>query len=34
MKVVLQKVKKASVSVDNKLVGEIDNGYCLRVGVV
>lgn len=33
MKVVLQKVKKASVSVDNKIVGEIDKGYCLLVGV-
>ena len=32
MKVVLQKVKKASVSVDNKIVGEIDKGYCLLVG--
>ena len=33
MKVVLQKVKKASVSVDNKIVGSIDKGYCLLVGV-
>ena len=33
MKIVLQKVKKASVSVDNKIVGSIDNGYCLLVGV-
>ena len=33
MKVVLQKVKKASVSVDGKIVGEIDKGYCLLVGV-
>ena len=33
MKVVLQKVKKASVNVDNKIVGEIDKGYCLLVGV-
>ena len=33
MKVVLQKVRKASVSVDNKIVGEIDKGYCLLVGV-
>ena len=33
MKVILQKVKKASVSVDNKVVGSIDKGYCLLVGV-
>ena len=33
MKIVLQKVKKASVSVDNKIVGIIDKGYCLLVGV-
>ena len=33
MKIVLQKVKKASVSVDNKIVGSIDKGYCLIVGV-
>ena len=33
MKIILQKVKKASVSVDGKIVGEIDKGYCLLVGV-
>ena len=33
MKIILQKVKKASVSVDNKMVGSIDKGYCLLVGV-
>ena len=33
MKIILQKVKKASVSVDNKVVGNIDKGYCLLVGV-
>ena len=33
MKIILQKVKKASVSVDGKVVGEIDKGYCLLVGV-
>ena len=33
MKVILQKVKKASVSVDGKIVGEIDKGYCLLIGV-
>ena len=33
MKIILQKVKKASVGVDNKVVGSIDKGYCLLVGV-
>ena len=33
MKIILQKAKKASVSVDNKVVGCIDKGYCLLVGV-
>ena len=33
MKIILQKVKKASVSVDNKIVGSIDKGFCLLVGV-
>ncbi len=33
MKIILQKVKKASVSVDDKVVGSIDKGYCLLVGV-
>lgn len=33
MKIILQKVKKASVSVDNNIVGSIDKGYCLLVGV-
>ena len=33
MKIILQKVKKASVSVDNNVVGSIDKGYCLLVGV-
>ena len=33
MKVILQKVKKASVSVDNEIVGSIDKGFCLLVGV-
>ena len=31
MKVILQKVKKASVSVDGKIFGEIDKGYFLLV---
>ncbi|MBU0278253.1 D-aminoacyl-tRNA deacylase [Gemella sp. zg-1178] len=33
MKVVLQKVKKSSVIVDEKIVGSINKGYCLLVGV-
>ena len=33
MKVILQKVKKASVSVNNEIVGSIDKGFCLLVGV-
>ena len=33
MKIILQKVKEASVSVDDKVVGSIDKGYCLLVGV-
>ena len=33
MEIILQKVKKASVSVENKVVGSIDKGYCLLVGV-
>ena len=33
MKIILQKVKKASVRVENKVVGSIDKGYCLLVGV-
>ena len=33
MKIILQKVKKASVSVESKVVGSIDKGYCLLVGV-
>lgn len=33
MKIVLQKVKKASVEVEGEVVGEINKGYCLLVGV-
>lgn len=33
MKVILQKVKKSSVIVDGSIVGSIDKGYCLLVGV-
>ena len=32
MKVVLQRVKKASVTVDEKIVGKIDNGLLILVG--
>lgn len=33
MKIVLQKVRKALVSVEDKVVGNIDQGYCLFVGI-
>ncbi len=33
MRVVLQRVKKASVSVDNDIIGSINQGYLLLVGV-
>lgn len=33
MKVVIQRCKHGSVSVDNKLINEIDNGYVILVGV-
>ena len=32
MRVVVQKVNKANVLVDNKIINEIDNGLCLLVG--
>jgi D-tyrosyl-tRNA(Tyr) deacylase len=32
MRVVLQRVTRASVRVDDRLVGEIGHGYCLLVG--
>ena len=32
MKVVIQKVKRSSVTVDNKLVNKIDKGLCILVG--
>lgn len=32
MKVVIQKVNRSSVSVDNKLVNKIDKGLCILVG--
>lgn len=33
MKVVIQKVKRASVTVDKKVVSQIEKGLCLLVGV-
>ena len=33
MKAVIQRVKRAAVRVDNEIVGEIDKGLCLLVGV-
>ncbi len=33
MKIVLQRVKKASVSVDGKITGSIDNGYLVLLGI-
>ncbi|HOB25520.1 MAG TPA: D-aminoacyl-tRNA deacylase [Bacilli bacterium] len=33
MKVVIQKCKGASVSVDNKLINKIDSGLCILVGI-
>ena len=32
MRVVLQRVSAASVAIDGRVVGRIDNGYCLLVG--
>ena len=33
MKVVIQRVKKAKVEVENKIVGEIDKGFLVLVGI-
>lgn len=33
MKIVLQRVKRASVGVDGKVAGEIGKGICLLVGI-
>jgi D-tyrosyl-tRNA(Tyr) deacylase len=32
MRVVLQRVRRAAVSIDGQVVGKIDRGYCLLVG--
>ena len=34
MKVVLQRVKSASVSVDGKIAGKIDRGLLLLIGIL
>lgn len=33
MRIVIQRVKKASVSVENKIVGQIQNGLLLYIGI-
>lgn len=33
MKLVIQRVSKANVKVDNKIVGEIDNGFMILIGI-
>lgn len=33
MKIVLQKVKKANVKVNSKIIGSCSRGYCLLVGI-
>lgn len=33
MKLVIQRVKNASVEVDNKIVGEIDKGFLVLIGI-
>ena len=33
MKLVIQRVKEASVKVDNKIVGSIDKGFLVLVGI-
>lgn len=33
MKIVVQRVKRASVTIDNKIVGKIENGLLLLVGI-
>ena len=34
MRIVIQRVQNASVSVENKVIGEIDEGYMILVGAV
>ena len=33
MKIIIQRVKKASVSVDNKIISKIDNGLLILLGI-
>ena len=33
MKLVIQRVKNASVEVDNKIVGEIEKGFLVLIGI-
>ena len=33
MKIVIQRVKKSSVSVENRVVGQIDQGVCVLTGI-
>ena len=33
MKVVIQRVKQANVTVNKQIVGSIDQGFCLLVGI-
>ena len=33
MKLVIQKVKEARVEVDDKIVGQIDHGFMILVGI-
>lgn len=33
MKLVIQRVKKANVVVENKVIGEIDNGFLVLIGI-
>ena len=33
MRFVIQRVKKASVEIDSKIVGQIDKGFCVLIGI-